>query len=402
MRGGFWRHFLVKYSEVNTLHCLALRASAKVASMDPGPDKTRAVEALWAGEANCAYWHGVFGGIYLPHIRGAAFGNLIAAEALADASTHLGAYARAEASDLDGDGRTDVRLATEVVALTVDPGRGGSMVEWDYRPARRHLGNVLTRRREGYHADILKAVAEGTVRGAEVEGLESIHTVAVRVRHPGLERILVHDRWRRASLRVHLLPADTTLEQMSRDEQEDLGGFATAAYAWDLRETPGQAALELRRRAPVEGGEVSVEREVEVAAAVHGLRHVIRLKWQGADPPGATIAEEWGLGLFGGPEDVWVEAEGRRLSLHEANALSATDRVTAGETHSGLSLSFALSSPATIWTFPLFTISNSESGYERNFQGAVLLLCRPFQPGFDGSAQHTTQCTIGIPPRTGS
>ena len=79
IRGGFWRHFLVKYDEINTLRRLALRAGAKVRAMPPGADKTRALDELWSGEGNCPYWHGVFGGVYLPHIRGAAFSHLIAA-----------------------------------------------------------------------------------------------------------------------------------------------------------------------------------------------------------------------------------------------------------------------------------------------------------------------------------
>src|SRR5207237_3017265 len=86
VRGGFWRHFLVKYPEVNTLYRLALRAGAKIHAMAPGAQQTQALEELWAGEGNCPYWHGVFGGVYLPHIRGAAFSHLIAAEALADAA----------------------------------------------------------------------------------------------------------------------------------------------------------------------------------------------------------------------------------------------------------------------------------------------------------------------------
>src|SRR5205807_314920 len=134
VRGGFWRHFLVKYAEVNTLHRLALRAGAKIHAMAPGREQTRALEELWAGEGNCPYWHGVFGGVYLPHIRGAAFSHLIAAEALADAAARdPGPYALGEAADLDGDGHTEVRLATDVFALAVDPGRGGSLVEWDCR-----------------------------------------------------------------------------------------------------------------------------------------------------------------------------------------------------------------------------------------------------------------------------
>ena len=46
----------------------------------------------------------------------------------------------------------------------------------------------------------------------------------------------------------------------------------------------------------------------------------------------------------------------------------------AGETYSGLTLTFVPEQPADVWTLPLFTISNSESGFERNHQGAMLVL----------------------------
>jgi len=37
LRGGFWRHFLVRYAEVNTMHRLALRAGQRVRAMPEGP-----------------------------------------------------------------------------------------------------------------------------------------------------------------------------------------------------------------------------------------------------------------------------------------------------------------------------------------------------------------------------
>ncbi|HYM92040.1 MAG TPA: alpha-amylase/4-alpha-glucanotransferase domain-containing protein [bacterium] len=398
VRGGFWRHFLVKYDEINTLYRLSLRAGAKVHAMPPGPEKTRALEALWAGECNCTYWHGVFGGVYLPHIRGAAFSHLIAAEALAEAATHPRRFALAETADLDGDGRPDVRLATELLALTVDPSRGGSVVEWDSKPARRHLGNVLTRRREGYHAGLLEALASGAVQIAGQADLETIHTTAVRVKEPGLERFLIYDRQRRASLRFHLLPRDTTLEQMWHDRQEDLGGFAADAYAWELEEAPGRIAVRLRRLAELGGAQVSAERTIEVASGAHGLVPRTRLRSPGTAMAPTLLAEEWGLGLFGAPGEVWAEAGGRRIPLHEPGALPASERVAVGETHSGLVLTFELSHPATVWAFPLVTISNSESGYEQNFQGAVLVLCRPVELASGRGVDQATRCAItGVP-----
>jgi 4-alpha-glucanotransferase len=158
VRGGFWRHFLVRYPEAGTLHHLALRAGRKVRAMPSGPDRTQALDELWSGECNCTYWHGVFGGIYLPHIRGAAFAHLIAAEAAADRARLPAPYAEASAADLNGDGQPEIRLATPLEVCTVDPARGGSLVEWDDRTLRRHLGNVLTRRPEAYHTRLANQV----------------------------------------------------------------------------------------------------------------------------------------------------------------------------------------------------------------------------------------------------
>ena len=374
VRGGFWRHFLVKYAEVNTLHHLALRAGKKIRAMPAGPAQARALDALWAGEGNCPYWHGVFGGVYLPHVRGALFARLIAAEAMAEAAQHPGPYARGEAEDLDGDGRTDVRLATDHLVLTVDPARGGSVVEWDYRPIPRHLGNVLTRRPEVYHLELRRAAAAGAGGGAAAGDLTSIHTTAVRVKEPGLERFLIYDRERRASLRVHLLPAGTTLEQVWRDEQDELGGFATRAYRWELSETPEAVTVRLSRQSPLNGGTAAVERRLELPAGHDGLLHEIRLRWEGPAPLQVLLAEEWGLGVFGARGELWADAEGRRLLLHEAGELPAAGRITVTEAHSGLTLGFTPSAAAAAWSFPLITVSNSEGGFERTDQGAVLLL----------------------------
>jgi len=287
-----------------------------------------------------------------------------------------------------------VRLATDVLALTVDPGRGGSLVEWDYRPVPRHLGNVLTRRRESYHADLLKAVAAGTLRSAATEGVESIHTSAVRVKHPGLERHLVYDRTRRPSLRIRLVPQGTTLDQLRRDGQDDLGGLPSDAHTWELDVEAGRAAVHLRREAQIGSGRIAVERTIEAGAGSHGLGHGIRMRWEGAASLRAVLAEEWALGVFGSPEDVWAEGAGRRLSLYEPGTLPEARRVTITEGWSGLVLTFDLSIPAAVSCFPLFTISNSEGGFEQNFQGAVLLHSWSLDLAPGDAWQESTRCQI--------
>jgi hypothetical protein len=395
LRGGFWRHFLVKYDEINTLYRLAQRTSAKVHAMPDGPEKRRALDALWAGECNCTYWHGVFGGVYLPHIRGAAFSHLIAAEALADASAHPAPYAAAERLDADGDGREEVRLATEAEVAVVDPARGGTVVEWDDRAARRFLPNVVTRRREGYHAELVEAAAAGATREAAAAHLETIHTTAVRVKQPGLDQLLVYDRWRRTALRFHLVSPDTTLEAAWRSAEAEIDGFADEPYAAALAEAPGRAAVRLSRDAPLGGGRVAVTRTISLETGRRSLTHEIELCHVGGEPFRAMEVEEWGLGVFGAPGEVWIETAGRRHPLHERGALPAAERVEVVEAHSGLTLVFHLSVPAEVWAFPLIAISNSEGGYEQNFEGAVVMLHRliDLEPG--GAAARRTRCEIG-------
>ena len=84
LRGGFWRNFLVKYPEVADFYWKMLRLSRAIEAAGRGrrdPALAAARESLWRGQANDAYWHGVFGGCYLPHLRRAVKSALLDAEA---------------------------------------------------------------------------------------------------------------------------------------------------------------------------------------------------------------------------------------------------------------------------------------------------------------------------------
>lgn len=84
LHGGFWRGFLTRYPEVGDTHwkMLGLSAAIEAASRRRRGRAavTRARTALWRGQANDAYWHGVFGGCYLPHLRRAVKSSLLEAE----------------------------------------------------------------------------------------------------------------------------------------------------------------------------------------------------------------------------------------------------------------------------------------------------------------------------------
>ena len=81
-------------------------------------------QALYRGQCNCGYWHGAFGGIYLPHLRNAVYNHLIAADNLLDQAEGKGdAWIEATADDYNFDARQEVRLANDQLVCLLAPAR---------------------------------------------------------------------------------------------------------------------------------------------------------------------------------------------------------------------------------------------------------------------------------------
>jgi hypothetical protein len=86
LAGGLWHNFFIHYPESNLLHKRMLYLSGKVNTLftefpEIGnlSDYKKLKIELFKSQANDAYWHGVFGGIYLPHLRKAIQNSLIKA-----------------------------------------------------------------------------------------------------------------------------------------------------------------------------------------------------------------------------------------------------------------------------------------------------------------------------------
>ena len=64
-----------------------------------------ATRHLWMGQCNCAYWHGVFGGLYLGHLRDSLWKKIAEAEGLLRRGEGL--VSEPKDLDLDGNGCID-------------------------------------------------------------------------------------------------------------------------------------------------------------------------------------------------------------------------------------------------------------------------------------------------------
>ena len=123
IRGAHWRNFLVKYSESNRMH-KKMMALSRLARERGDPPAVR--RAIGRAQCNDAYWHGVFGGLYLPHLRDAIWRNLAEAEA----ALRQGEGLACEVLDLDGDGHDEIWIHSAAFSALVSPARGGAVEEY--------------------------------------------------------------------------------------------------------------------------------------------------------------------------------------------------------------------------------------------------------------------------------
>src|SRR2546430_4663624 len=122
------------------MHALAPRGGAGGAP--PGVRR-----AMGGAQCNDASWHGVFGGLSLPHLRAAIWRNLAAAEA----ELRRGEGLVVERLDFDGDGAEELWIHSGVFSAGVSPERGGVSEGYTvFEPGRNHA-DVLTRPPEAYH-----------------------------------------------------------------------------------------------------------------------------------------------------------------------------------------------------------------------------------------------------------
>ena len=94
-------------------------------------------------------------------------------------------------------------------------------------------------------------------------------------------------------------------------------------------------------------------------------------------------AIEWTTTMLGGGGNpaAWWEVAGERGTHDGAGSAEAVTTLAQGNTFIGISIETTVSVPATAWWAPVETISNSEGGVERAYQGSGLLLSWPLAIG---------------------
>lgn len=399
VRGGFWRNFLVKYPEANAMQKKMLRVSNRLAELRrdlivEGRETNAALESAYehvlAGQCNCPYWHGVFGGLYLSNIRAAIYRELITAERELDALSSPATGVRVDVTDYDIDGFDEILVEGPIQNLYIAPSRGGGIFELDHKPARYNFCDLLQRRREGYHAQLIEAAerresahSDGArvVRADDGEpdsGARSIHDT-FKVKEPGLERRLAYDHYRHGILLDHFFPHDITPVTLRDGSARERGDFVTGRYeyAWG-RGPDGRTRIQLRRRGLVDGAPVAIEKVLTVDDESATLEAAYRIASLDGRPLDGLFGIEMSYSMSAGNEpDRYYEIDGRRIDDPRGRLSSEGDqparRFALVDEWLGTRIEVELARAARLLRTPVETVSLSEDGFERNYQGSLLV-----------------------------
>lgn len=373
MRGGNWRNFRVRYTEANEMYTRMMEVSRRLdntrRSTGDAALLSKIEDHLYRGQCNCPYWHGAFGGIYLPHLRNAIYRELIAADNQLDSLEHgRGAWVDAQSDDYNLDQLPEVRLSNDQMIAYVAPAQGGMMYELDVRSIEHNLLATIQRRPEAYHRKVLHG-------NTQPEGdVSSIHDLVV-FKQDGLDQRLQYDQFPRKSFLEHFYDNDVSIEAIASGAAMERGDFVAQPFEAKLRRAASKVQLQLSRAGNAWGIPIQMTKAITMESGSPLIQVAYLLEGLPRDRQ-LHLATEWNFaGLPSGASDrFFYDVEGEALG-HLGATLDLTGKQHIGliDQWQGVDILLGLSRPSSIWAFPIETVSQSEAGFELVHQSVCIM-----------------------------
>jgi len=336
---------------------------------------------LWKGQCNDAYWHGIFGGLYLPHLRSSLYRHLLAAESMAEEilgsnsqrvkGSRLRRVAEEtkgqkvtefiEEGDFDCDGFKDICISTGGLTAFLSED-SGALIELSVKKKQINVLDTLTRRPEAYHSKISEAAHHNPGE------TKTIHE-RICVKEAGLLDYLVYDNYRRASLLDHFLDYNIKLDDLIKSDYHDKGDFIGSPYDMERIIGKNASGVKLAREGLVSGTDMRLEKSVLFRKSEMRVDYLLEGKYNG------IFAPEFNLSFLGSPyalvnlgsKSFFIRDKGRHSALHE---FYVEDKFL------NLTMAFTFDESMELWHYPVETISLSEHGVERLYQGTAFLFMK--------------------------
>jgi len=359
LRGGMWRNFQNIYEESNWMQKRVSDLSFLFEKYKKKLDKNSRIlaqECLWKAQCNCAYWHGVFGGLYLPHLRHGIYENLIAADTIISKvlPSFTGTF------DIDNDGFDELDLVSENIKIIAST-KGGSIREFDILNKNFNLLNTMHQVTESYHRDLANASNEQATSG-------SIHDNVV-MKEANLDKVLNIDKYPRYSLVDHFYPSNVSLRSVHRGLAER-GKFAEIEF--DVKRNNG---IIFKGIGKAFNSDIKITKKINLNA--NELNVNITLKNESKKTIKGIYGSELNFALLGGhSDDRYFIINGykpKNSFLDSSKIENGAKSIKIVNDYDKFSVETKFKSPTRLWRFPVQTVSGSEAGLEKVYQSSVLI-----------------------------
>ncbi len=367
--GGYFRNFFVKYPETNFMHKRMLQLSNRLKDTSALSDKklTQARHHLYMAQTNCSYWHGVFGGLYLNHLRAAVYSNLIEAEKILDNGFSKKEYCNIEITDFDVDAQEEIMVNTKVFKFCFKPAAGAGICEWDYKDKSLNLVNTIMRRPENAHKEVASGVSSLSLKEKDEE-ISNFGAVN-RLKGEGLKDYLFYDRNPRYCFLEHFLDESITVKDFYRDKYKELGDFSNSKYIFEtsdnelIKKTNKIIdTLKFKKSGFINSKQLDLIKTVTIKNKKLTFKYI--LNNQSDEQIKAVFAGEFNFSIYD-------NLLSRKLGRLKANKLELND------IWNNVRFDFKFDEEVEIWHFPVETVSESESGIEKIYQELCLLFRWP-------------------------
>ena len=359
LRGGMWRNFQNLYDESNWMQKRITDLSFIFKKHERKFAKKKRQEIqdnIWRAQCNCAYWHGVFGGLYLPHLRHGIYQNLIAADKQVSKiiPPFTGTF------DIDNDGFEEVELLSSKLKI-IASAKGGCIREFDVFSKDFNILNTMHQEAESYHRDIKRASIK-QITGA------SIHNQVV-AKEANLEKYLNIEKSPRYMLIDHFLPTRTSLKTV-QSNIPDNGNFSEIGFNISRKKN-----IVFTGVGKAFGSLVQITKKLNLKSNILSID--IELTNQGNKNLSGLYACELNFSLLGGHvEDRYYLINGKKPTKYYMDSAGIEEKVssiTIINEYDKFSVETKFIKLTRLWRHPNFTVSGSEAGLEKVYQSSVIM-----------------------------
>lgn len=372
-RGNF-KNFLTKYPEAGRMHKRMINVSTALKSISSQNTRSgnffkiqEAKNELFKAQTACAYWHGTFGGLYLPHLRSGVYKHLIKAQGMIDKhwkAEDKGAV-RAAGYDL-GLSDQETRISNEILDVFVKSGLGGAVAELDYKPLGINLMNTMSRLKEDYHKKLERSYfsrikrAKEAIAGGNYDDIRDALGVAER----GLKGTLLYDDYQRFSFLTHILEGKNKWRNLDK-ARESYDTFFKGAYSSEVDSKENSITLKLFKRDKIFiNNAMPIELEVFKTITV-GNGSIVRFFHKVIKPDGHKISLRHAVEFN---FLIWDKTVITRPRVMKVKEFSLKDR------YYGTTVKFSLNKKYNVFMYPVYTVNESEKGLRKNFQGISVII----------------------------